>query len=34
VSGSFGEALSFMLIIIVLIVAPEGIFGRVKSHKV
>jgi branched-chain amino acid transport system permease protein len=34
VSGSFGEALSFMLIIGVLIVAPAGIFGRVKSHKV
>ena len=34
VSGSFSEALSFILIIVVLIVAPEGIFGRVKSHKV
>lgn len=34
VSGSFGEALSFMLIIGVLIVAPAGIFGRVKSNKV
>ena len=34
VSGSFGEALSFTLIIIVLIVAPNGIFGRVKSQKV
>jgi branched-chain amino acid transport system permease protein len=34
VSGSFSEALSFMLIIVVLIVAPAGIFGRVKSHKV
>lgn len=34
VSGSFGEALSFILIIVVLIVAPAGIFGRVKSNKV
>ena len=33
VSGSFGEALSFRLIIVVLIVAPAGIFGRVKSQK-
>jgi len=34
VSGSFSEALSFLLIIVVLIVAPAGIFGRVKSQKV
>jgi branched-chain amino acid transport system permease protein len=34
VSGTFSEALSFMLIIVVLIVAPNGIFGRVKSQKV
>ncbi len=34
VSGSFSEALSFLLIIGVLIVAPAGIFGRVKSQKV
>jgi branched-chain amino acid transport system permease protein len=34
ISGSFGEALSFLLIIAVLIVAPSGIFGRVKSKKV
>ena len=34
VSSSFSEALSFILIIVVLIVAPAGIFGRVKSHKV
>ena len=34
VSGSFSEALSFLLIIVVLIVAPEGIFGRVKKRKV
>ncbi len=33
VSGSFSEALSFLLIIVVLIVAPAGIFGRVKSQK-
>ena len=34
VSGSFSEALSFLLIIVVLIVAPSGIFGRIKSRKV
>ncbi|MBP6019001.1 MAG: branched-chain amino acid ABC transporter permease [Burkholderiaceae bacterium] len=34
VSGSFGEALSFVLIITVLIVAPTGIFGKVKLSKV
>ncbi len=34
VSGTFSEALSFMLIIVVLIVAPNGIFGRVKLQKV
>ena len=34
VSGTFSEALSFTLIIVVLIVAPNGIFGRVKSQKV
>jgi branched-chain amino acid transport system permease protein len=34
VSGSFSEALSFLLIIFVLIAAPEGIFGRVKKRKV
>jgi branched-chain amino acid transport system permease protein len=34
VSGTFSEALSFLLIIVVLIVAPAGIFGRVKSQKV
>jgi branched-chain amino acid transport system permease protein len=34
VSGSFSEAFSFLLIIVVLIVAPEGIFGRVKKRKV
>jgi len=33
VSGSFSEALSFLLIIGVLVVAPAGIFGRVKSQK-
>ena len=31
--ASFSEALSFLLIIVVLIVAPAGIFGRVKSQK-
>ena len=34
VSGSFGEALSFVLIIVVLLVAPAGIFGRIKASKV
>jgi branched-chain amino acid transport system permease protein len=34
VSGTFSEALSFLLIIVVLIVAPAGIFGRVKTQKV
>lgn len=34
VSGTFSEALSFLLIIVVLVVAPAGIFGRVKIHKV
>ena len=34
VSGTFSEALSFVLIIVVLIVAPNGIFGRVKLQKV
>ncbi|WP_144113816.1 branched-chain amino acid ABC transporter permease [Paraburkholderia sp. BCC1886] len=33
VSGSFGDALSFVLIIVVLLVAPAGIFGRTKSTK-
>jgi branched-chain amino acid transport system permease protein len=34
VSGSFGEALSFVMIIVVLLVAPAGIFGRIKASKV
>ena len=34
VSGSFGEALSFGLIIVVLLFAPAGIFGRLKANKV
>jgi len=33
VSGSFGDALSFALIIVVLLVAPAGIFGRTRSTK-
>ncbi|WP_233838726.1 branched-chain amino acid ABC transporter permease [Paraburkholderia sp. ZP32-5] len=33
VSGSFGDALSFVLIIVVLLVAPAGIFGRTRSTK-
>ncbi len=34
VSGSFSEALSFGLIIAVLILKPEGVFGRIKKRKV
>jgi branched-chain amino acid transport system permease protein len=34
VSGSFSEALSFALIIAVLIFMPEGVFGRIKKRKV
>jgi branched-chain amino acid transport system permease protein len=34
ISGSFGEALVFLVIIGVLIVAPEGVFGRVRARKV
>lgn len=34
ISGAFSEALSFLLIITVLVVAPEGILGRVKAKKV
>lgn len=34
VSGAFSDALSFLLIIAVLVIAPEGIFGRVKARKV
>ena len=33
VSGSFGDALSFVLIIVVLLVAPAGIFGRTRSTR-
>ena len=34
VSGSFSEALSFGLIIAVLVLKPEGVFGRIKKRKV
>ncbi|HEY0294534.1 MAG TPA: branched-chain amino acid ABC transporter permease [Bordetella sp.] len=34
ISPGMGDALSFILIIVVLIVAPAGLFGRVKSTKV
>jgi branched-chain amino acid transport system permease protein len=34
VSPAFGEAITFIIIIAVLIVRPEGIFGRVKARKV
>ena len=33
VSPSFGEAMTFIIIIAVLVVRPEGIFGRVKVRK-
>lgn len=33
VSPSFGEAITFIVIIAVLIVRPEGIFGRVRVRK-
>lgn len=34
VSPAFGEAITFIIIIAVLIVRPEGVFGHVKVHKV
>ena len=34
VSGSFSEALTFLVIIAVLVVRPEGVFGRVRVRKV
>jgi branched-chain amino acid transport system permease protein len=34
VSPAFGEAITFIIIIAVLIVRPEGIFGRVRARKV
>ena len=34
VSPAFGEAITFIIIIAVLIVRPEGVFGRVKARKV
>ena len=33
VSPAFGEAITFIIIIAVLIVRPEGVFGRVKARK-
>lgn len=33
VSPAFGDAITFIIIIAVLIVRPEGIFGRVKAHR-
>jgi branched-chain amino acid transport system permease protein len=33
VSPSFGEAVTFLIIIAVLIMRPEGVFGRVKVRK-
>jgi branched-chain amino acid transport system permease protein len=34
VSPAFGEAITFIIIIAVLIVRPEGVFGRVRVRKV
>ena len=34
VSPAFGEAITFIVIIAVLVVRPEGIFGRVRARKV
>jgi branched-chain amino acid transport system permease protein len=34
VSPAFGEAITFIIIIAVLIARPEGIFGRVRARKV
>lgn len=34
VSPAFGEATTFLVIILVLILRPEGIFGRVRARKV
>jgi branched-chain amino acid transport system permease protein len=34
ISPGMGDALSFLLIIVVLVIAPAGLFGRVKSTKV
>lgn len=34
VSPAFGEAITFIIIIAVLIVRPEGVFGRVRARKV
>ena len=33
VSPSFGEAVTFVIIIAVLVMRPEGVFGRVKVRK-
>ncbi len=33
-SPAFGEAITFIIIIAVLIVRPEGVFGRVRARKV
>jgi branched-chain amino acid transport system permease protein len=34
VSPAFGEAITFIIIIAVLVVRPEGVFGRVRARKV
>jgi len=34
VSPAFGEAITFIIIIAVLIIRPEGVFGRVRARKV
>jgi branched-chain amino acid transport system permease protein len=33
-SGSFSDALTFLVIIAVLVIRPEGVFGRVRTRKV
>ncbi len=33
-SGSFSDALTFLVIIAVLVLRPEGVFGRVRARKV
>ena len=34
ISGSFSDALTFLVIIAVLVLRPEGVFGRVRVRKV
>ena len=34
ISGSFGEAITFAIVVVVLVVRPEGLFGTVRGRKV